>query len=225
MTGPIRQVNQYLTFDRMLWSMAACALMWGFSAQAENVPKIPSRFSLTPSQIVDEMQHRQLPTSEVQVRLAAPITSATANPPLEIQAVAMLSSHQVRLRMTCRDRSECLPFFATATYPRELSASSISMKQDDPSSSRILPRSAAEAATEIPAVSAIQKQIGPVGQLMMRSGSPATLELDQDRVHIHIEVICLESGVAGDKIRVTSHDHKQVYFAKIVSPTLLKGSF
>ena len=60
--------------------------------------------------------------------------------------------------------------------------------------------------------------------IALRSGSPATLEIEGDRLHIRMDVICLENGVIGDKVRVSSRDHKQVYTAQIITPALLKGT-
>ena len=58
----------------------------------------------------------------------------------------------------------------------------------------------------------------------LRSGSSATLEIEQDKIHIRLAVISLQDGAIGDKVRVTSRDHKQVYMAEIIAPTLLKGT-
>jgi hypothetical protein len=47
--------------------------------------------------------------------------------------------------------------------------------------------------------------------------------LDSDRVHIRLSVICLESGVPGQTIRVTGKDRKLVYRAEVIDGSLLKG--
>jgi len=57
----------------------------------------------------------------------------------------------------------------------------------------------------------------------VRSGSPATLMLDSDRVHIRLSVICLENGAPGQRIRVTGKDHRLVFTAQVIDGSLLKG--
>ncbi len=59
----------------------------------------------------------------------------------------------------------------------------------------------------------------------MRAGDRATLIMDDDRAHIRVKVVSLENGMAGKWIRVSSLDHKQTYFAEVVTSSLLKGTF
>lgn len=225
MVCSLPQLGKSRTVDRVLWFTAAGLCVCSLATAIADGRHARLRYLLTPVQILNEMQNRQLSTDGVQVRLAVPITTAIANPPLDIQSVALLNSHEMRLRMNCRDRSECLPFFVTATYLEELSPASIQTASVSQSLDKILPVSTTRANIEPPPASTQAKHAGHADSSMLRSGSSATLDFDEDRVHIRIEVICLESGAAGDKIRVTSRDRKQVYVAKIVTPTLVKGTF
>lgn len=59
----------------------------------------------------------------------------------------------------------------------------------------------------------------------MRAGDQAILTMDDDRAHIRVKVISLENGMAGKRIRVSSLDHKQIYFGEVINSSLLKGSF
>lgn len=174
---------------------------------------IPPRPVLTAAQVIAAMQDRQLPTDGVEVRLAADITSAVTRPALEIQSMVPLNAHEVRLRITCRDRSECLPFFAVATYSQAI----------DPTALEHDSKLRAAAATSV--ASTTTTPIAPVlTPVTMRIGSPATLDFDEARVHVRVDVICLENGASGDRIRVTTRDHKQIYVAEILSPGNLKGT-
>ena len=65
----------------------------------------------------------------------------------------------------------------------------------------------------------------PKSEITMRAGTHATLVMDDDRSHIQVAVISLENGMAGHRIRVSSPDHKQVYFGEVVNARLLRGSF
>jgi hypothetical protein len=59
----------------------------------------------------------------------------------------------------------------------------------------------------------------------MRAGDHATLIMDDNRAHIQVKVISLENGMAGKRVRVSSLDHKQIYFGEVVNASLLKGTF
>lgn len=216
----LRSRNQSRTLDRLPWLAAAGICAWNLLLPIAVAQNVHPRFLLNTAQIISAMEGRQLPTQGVQVRLAAPITSVSASPQLEIQSVALLNPHEMRLRMNCRDRSECLAFFAFATYPEAINPARISVKLDQKPAGADASLPAAKPVAAAPA-----KSNAPAGDPIIRSGAPATLDFDGDRLHVRIEVICLEAGIAGDKIRVTTRDHKQVYVAEILTPTLLKGTF
>jgi len=220
-----RQCKRFLIVDRLLWLAAAGICAWSTAAASANAEEARPRVLLGPSQIVSEMQNRQLPTRGVQVRLAAPVTAASPNPRLEIEAVTLLSAHEMRLRMACSDRSQCLPFFAIATYPETMDPVTVAINPGRQPAGGEQPAPSAKPVAGSSAASASASTADPAEKPILRSGSPATLDFDGDRVHVRIEVICLQSGAAGDKIRVTTRDHKQVYVAEIVAPTLLKGTF
>ena len=116
----------------MLWFAAACICMWLIAISMAGGESIPTRFPLSSAQVINAMESRQLPISGVQVRLAAPITAAVIDPKLEIRAVSLLSSHQIRLRVSCRDQFECLSFFAIATYVGDLDQSALKLAADNP---------------------------------------------------------------------------------------------
>lgn len=50
------------------------------------------------------------------------------------------------------------------------------------------------------------------------------LLMDGNHIHIKLSVISLENGSAGQTIRVSSQDRRQVYTAQIVDGTLLRAS-
>lgn len=225
MAYSLLQQEESRNVDRVLWLAAGCVCVWILAISVAVGQQVRPRFLLTPSQIVSAMENRQLPTRGVKVSLAAPITSVVANPQLEVQAVALLSSREMRLRMTCRDRSECLSFFAIATFPEEVNATALKLKPDSAPAGVVQRASFAKPVAEAFVSSATVKSVSQGQQPILHSGSPATLDFDGERVHVRVEVICLESGAAGDKIRVTTRDHRQVYVAEIVTSILLKGTF
>ena len=61
-------------------------------------------------------------------------------------------------------------------------------------------------------------------QNVIHGGDHAMLILESADSRMSLPVICLQSGVRGQTIRVASPDHRQVYEAKVVAPGMLKGS-
>ena len=203
---------------------ATCIIASLFAAPLANAQDVHARSPLTPSQIVAAMQDRQVPVQGVQIRLAIPITSTVVHPALEVQDITPLNQHDVRLRIACHDRSECLPFFAIASYTDTIDLAAFGIK----SGHHTVPATRPAAATKLDAeTSAPPPSFKPLNQAqspLLRSGSSATLDFDGDRVHVRVAVICLQSGTTGDTIRVTTRDHKQIYLAEIVAPNALKGT-
>ena len=191
------------------------ALMWicvlvGMPAMAQTA----RRFPVSSEQVLAAMRARGWEVQGVQVTMAAPMTAAVADPALAIQTITMLGTHEARLRMVCRAQAACLPFFATAVWPESTESTSLPQA--------LMGHGAREKET-LRAAEPVFAGVEP-GQPKLRVGTAATLLIDVERIHIRVQVVCLEGGVPGDKIRVTTRDHKQAYMAEIVTPTMLKGS-
>ena len=169
------------------------------------------RFPVTSEMIASAMQHRQLPVEGVQIRLAAPITSSVNNPMLDIESMQRSNSHNAQLRIACRNHTECLSFYVSVTWPESASPGALVAGTDS------MLRSSVSAVTD-------GKPAGGE-QATLRVGAPATLLIEEGRVHITLRVVSLGSGATGDKVRVVTPDHKITYQAEVVSPTLLKGPF
>jgi flagella basal body P-ring formation protein FlgA len=43
-------------------------------------------------------------------------------------------------------------------------------------------------------------------------------------MRITLRVICLENGARGERVRVSSTDHKRIYQAEVIDPGLLKSA-
>jgi hypothetical protein len=107
--------------------------------------------------------------------------------------------------MACHLKSACLPFYAIVKWPEGSTG-----RATNPFSTFAASGSTASK---------------PQGAVTIRAGAHATLVMDDGRSHIRVAVVSLECGAAGQKIRVASPDHKQIYEAEVVSANLLKGSF
>ena len=187
------------------YSLTAFACVLCLFPQSSHSESAARRFPVTAEMVVIAMRYRQLPTDGVEVRLSAPMTASSVNPMLDIQTMTMVDAHSAQLRIACRVRSECLPFYVAARWP------------------------AATGLTIPDALTHKTEALAKPGELssdgMLKAGSIATLMIEDEKVHIRLQVICLNGGVTGDRIHVSTPDRKIAYEAEIVSPNLLKGSF
>lgn len=173
---------------------------WGQSLLQE-------RFALTAGQVAQALSSRGIPTTGEQVSLLARVVATHPHPVLDVLSVdpygqGQLAPHspaRSRVRLACHLPGECLPFYAIVS--RSQSTARPATNTSDPST------------------------LNSKSEIIMRAGTRATLLMDDDRLHIQVAVISLENGMAGHRIRVTSPDHKQVYFGEVVSASLLKASF
>lgn len=159
-----------------------------------------ARFPLTPQQVLLAMQGRNWPSDGVHIRLAAPVTATVKEPVLEINAVSQGHGQELLLRMSCRVHWECLPFYASATWPAEGAKPALLTEAGKESMMAKLPASAEALA-----------------------GNHATLLLEDGPIHIRLPVVLTQSGHVGETVRVTTPDRKQTYQAELLSTELLKG--
>jgi hypothetical protein len=171
------------------------------SAQAANPT---TRFALTSAQVVAALEARKLPTEGIQLSLAVAMTSTVEAPQLELQSMSPIDHTSARLRIACKVHAECMPFLVTASWPDAVPAVPEALTHT------AAPRHTEAAAGDSAAASGL------------RAGTPATLLIDDGKIHIRMQVRTLQAGDTGDKVRVSSTDHKS-YVGEVVSPTLLKG--
>ena len=169
------------------------------------------RFPVTSEQVVAAMRGHAWSIEGIRVALPTAITTAVADPKLSIETASMLTAHQARLRIVCRVPAACLPFFATAVWPDNTDSVSLPGDPSTEDTGRRLSTASAAPASDSSAA-------------RLRPGTFVTLLLEGERIHIRMQVVCLQGGAAGKKIRVATRDRKQTYVAEIVTPTLLKES-
>lgn len=171
---------------------------------------VSARFVIEASQVTAAMREAKLPVEGAMVNLSAPVNSSVAGAQIEIESAAVIGPHEIRLRAACHDRSQCLPFFAGATFPDTVDLSKLHLARFS------------QASADRPADHTSQASAQKSGSVL-RAGASATLEFEADRIHVKLGVICLQAGSVGSRIRVSSLDHKQTYMAEVVTPSLLKG--
>lgn len=175
--------------------------------------QLQNRFALTTGQVARALSGGGMPTVDRQVSMLARVVATEPDPALDILSVEALGKAQAaghtplrsRVELACHVAGKCLPFFVIVSWSE--------------------PPPGPATATSTGSSLTRNLMFNPRSQVTMRAGTRATLMMDDHRSHIQVAVISLENGMAGQSIRVSSMDHKQVYFGEVVSPSLLKGSF
>ncbi len=164
-----------------------------------------NRYPLTSDGVLAAMTKKGLPTQGVQLRFAAPVTSTVHEAELAIQSASIGDRSSARLLVACRNSSECLPFYVVATWASNADLSALHPFSVDRQSS---------------AASSSEPSPGN-----LHAGSQAVLLLDSERVHVRLNVICLDGGEPGAHVRASTPDRRRAYQAEVVAPGVLKGSF
>jgi hypothetical protein len=154
---------------------------------------------ITAEQIAETLNAAGMKVSAQQVTLLADVVASTSKPALRVSSMERWGDHRVKVRLDCDSNTECLPFLVAVNW---------SDKDAMPSGPTSAAASAAKAGS---------------GGFVVHPGSPATLLLDGDHVHIQLSVTCLENGAPGQTVRVVSKDQRRTFSAQVFSETVLKG--
>ena len=161
-----------------------------------------ARNAITTSQIAAAINSAGMQISARQVMLLTDVVAAGDAPVLKVQSMERWGDHQLKVRLSCSSQAECIPFFV-GVRDADLKTSQLASSDSDRSADARVKRDPKS--------------------FVVRSGTPATLLLDGQRIHIQLSVICLEGGAPGQTIRVASKDHRQTYTAEIVDGSVLKA--
>jgi hypothetical protein len=158
--------------------------------------------SITADQVAAAISGSAMAVTPEQVTLLTEVVSKTNAPTLTVQSIEPWGSHRVKVRIACADQEECLPFYVAVRFGDENNAKPVTRYSGDTSGLNAAP-----------------------GQgYVVRAGSRAILLIDNGHVHVRLNVVCLENGAAGQRIRVECKDPKQTYFAKVLNGGVLRGS-
>jgi hypothetical protein len=173
-----------------------------FAAVAWVAASALDRVEISKDAIAAAIRNDGIQAKPEQLTLLTTVVSAGNSPRLQVESVVPWGDHRIRVRLRCSGAGECLPFLVSLN----LDPTSVPAYKIDGVSPVAVP----------------DRQQG-LGTLAVRAGSPATLLIDEDRIHIRVPVICLESGSTGRIIRAVSKDRKQTYHAEVIGTALLKG--
>ena len=196
----------------LVWMIAAMSLPGWVSSNSQ--PPLRSRFVLTEQQVAQAISAKGVYIAENQVSLLANVVATEPGPAIDVMSVQPLgeigaaerTESRSIVKLACHQSGVCLPFYAIIVQPNASSPDSIGKRGGG----------AARMASAL---------LKPESAIVMRAGTHAMLEMNDDRSHIQVSVISLENGAVGHKIRVASPDHKQVYVAEVVDAHMLKRNF
>ncbi|HEX3892167.1 MAG TPA: hypothetical protein VHW46_06310 [Terracidiphilus sp.] len=162
------------------------------------------RYRINTDQVAAAVNRMGMQVVPDQVTLLAEVVSNTSAPRLTVRSISPWSNQRMMARLECESSDQCLPFVVSLKLTPRPDVDPVANTQ-------------AELPAGLPAVSGARR-------FAVHIGTPATLLLDGERVHIRLAVICLESGAPGQTIRVSDRDHKTVFHAQVVDGSTLKGT-
>jgi len=181
--------------SKLAWTVLAFAAVIPAAVSQPVVARIPS-----PAQrVVDALRLAGLVVAPDQIELLSGIRSTEEGASLRVVSTSDSNAGTIKVKLRCQDNHECLPFYVLVH----------SFDKPNVASARL---------QAVPAVAASPPQN------VIRGGDHATLVLASPDSRMSLPVICLQSGVLGQTIRVASPDHRQVFDAVVVAPGMLKGS-
>jgi hypothetical protein len=198
----------------MVMKPAVAILMIAMTSPILSQQQRQVRYELAAQQIAAAVRHELIKSgvevTEDEISLPARIVATEPAPLFEINSVEKFSGYEFegrivtrsKIKLSCRVTSACLPFYAIVSWKGAAGESS---------AKAFLPSSL--------------ESLAPKSKVTMSAGTPATLVMGDENIHIQLKVVSLESGPRGGLIRVASPDHKTVYVAEIVSANLVRGRF
>jgi len=162
----------------------------------------PSRYPISTEQIAATVNRIGMQITPAQVTLLSDVVATTTAPQLAVRSIEPWGKRRMMARLECQSRDQCLPFLV-----------GIQTGDDNPLPSGPLPM----------ANSTVISTPSAPKSYAVKTGSPATLELDGEHVHIRISVVALENGTLGQTVRVSVKDRHLVYVAQVVDNNIVKG--
>jgi hypothetical protein len=178
-----------------------CLPWFLFLAAALPAAAASGRFAIAPDKVAGAIAGFGMQVTPAQLTMLSDAVATTTDPQLSVQSLQRWPGNRLVARIQCASDEQCLPFF-------------VSIRHDG---SAPIPDAAV-----IPARSS-EPAVGRTPVMAVHAGSPATLYIDGDHVHISIAVTCLQNGTVGQIVRAQGPDHQQTYTAQVAGTGVLKG--
>jgi flagella basal body P-ring formation protein FlgA len=181
--------------NKLVW----CALILVAVAPAAMSQNDAARSVISAQQVADAMAVAGITVNLNQIQLLSGASGTREDANLRVVSVTDQTAGAVKVKLRCQDNQECLPFYVLV---RGIDGANVTRA--------------------IVSAAPVAKASSP--QNVIRGGDRATLILESSDSRMRLPVICLQSGVRGQTIRVASPDRRQLFNAEIIAPGLLKGS-
>jgi hypothetical protein len=187
------------------WYIPFVVALVAASHAAETKSLLPAAGVVSTDRILSALQAAQVPVRSVEVQFLAPIILHQPAATLRLGRLERWQGDSALAKIYCARAGECLPFF-------------VILRWSDPQER--------EAAVGAPRKTAIQtnESRNAAKPLLVRAGQQVTLLMQNGKMRIATQVICLESGKQGQEIRVTGLDRKRIAAAEVVEAGVLKGN-
>ncbi len=185
--------------SKLAWSVLVFAAVIPAAVSQPAVARISSQAQ----RVVDALRLAGVVVAPDQIELLSGVRSAEEGASLRVVSTTDTSPGTAKVKLRCQDNHECLPFYVLVHNLDKADVGSVRMQA---------------VPVVVPATQA------SVPQNVIRGGDHATLILESADARMNLPVICLQSGVRGQTIRVASPDHRQFFDGVIVAPGILKGS-
>jgi Chaperone for flagella basal body P-ring formation len=176
-------------------------LSWFLVGAALPALAASGRYAISADRVVGAMAAMGMQVSSSQLSMISEAVATTAEPQLRVQSMQRWPGDRIVVRMECATQEQCLPFFVSVQLGAH-AASQLAMAN---------------------AALTTQRNISAPPAMAVRAGSPATLYIEGDHIHIRVNVICRQSGAIGQTVRAESTDRQQTYTAEVAANGVLKG--
>jgi len=188
----------------MLKARSAKKIAWTVLALASVMPAALAQIAVArnagPGQsVVDALARAGIVVAPHQIEFLSGMRGTKESANIRVVSVTSGSFGTAKVKMRCRDNRDCLPFYVLV---HEFDGMDLNRSN--------------KAAVRLAAMRSSKDVI--------RSGDHATLVLETADARMSFPVICLQSGVRGQRVRAASPDHRKFYDAEVVAPGMLKGS-
>jgi hypothetical protein len=161
-----------------------------------------AKYTISAAEVASAMSSTGINVAPLQVTLLSAAVANAPTPQLRVRSIERWNDNRAMVRIECANPAECVPFFVSvrlgAATPTPLSASN-------------------------PLQVSSQPRAQPESKYAVRVGTPATLFLDGDHVHIRIAVTCLSNGADGETVRAETADHQKSFVAQVAGNGILRG--
>lgn len=156
------------------------------------------RFAISAGQIAEVLASSGLIVNVAQVEFLSEVSTTSDHAPLQVVSTATRAAGATIVKLRCHDNHECLPFYVLVHGSKAGAKIQLASDQEPLVETTSSPQ-------------------------VIRGGDPAILILENADYRIRVPVICLQNGARGQRIRVTSKDHRRFFEGEVVRAGMLKG--